>query len=218
MAQNGNESLENLFRHTIELNKKYMSQGFKVMNEVMRQNEPGRKPLTFRPELYSRTFNAFAKMNLEYYNGVMQLGLNLADEIISGSTAPATPAPEPAFELEGSGRAGEKVSLEFMLENTQEELAECKLLSSPFVDFEGKEVVPAVTTRFEPQSFTQESGETNTITILLQLHKNMPPGQYICKVAVEGYSPSFFTILLNVEPPVTKPSNAKTKKRSTKKG
>ncbi|WP_418603099.1 hypothetical protein [Hwangdonia sp.] len=212
---NDKQPLEKLFKHTLELNKKYIEQGFKVFNEWSKQPNKPNNLFVFKPEQYSKAFNAFAKLNLEYYNNAMALGFGMLDTMLKKTAPETTPEAEPAFVLTANVNAGSKAALEFILENTKTEVANCELVNSNFVD-ENDAEFPSIKTTFKPQKFTQEPDESSTVKIGVQVPKNTPPDTYFSDVTVIGFEPSFFRIQLTVEPFLTKSAHAKTKRQSKK--
>lgn len=212
---NDKQPLETLFKHTLELNKKYMNQGLKVLNEWSKQPNKPNNLFVFKPEQYSKVFNAFAKLNLEYYNNAMALGFGMLDTMLKKTSPETTPEAEPAFVLTANVNAGSKASLEFILENTKAEVAQCELVNSNFVNKNNSEFT-AIKATFKPQKFTQQPDESSTVKIALQVPKNTPPNIYSSDVTVVGFEPSFFRIHLTVETPLTKPTHAKPKKQSKK--
>lgn len=209
--------MEELFRHTMELNKKYLSQGFKVLTEMSQQPRLDKNDFTFKPELYSKAFNAFAQLNLDYYNQIMELGLGMTDEFFNKAEKENNPQVEPAFVLTAKGKAGGKARMQFVLENTKTETVQCELVNSTYTDEKDPATTAALKTTFEPQTFTQEPGESHTVHIHVQIPKGTPPATYISDVHVIGFEPSFFRIILIVERPTRKTTRVQPKKRSTKK-
>jgi len=209
--------IEAIFKQTIELNKKFMSQGFKMLNEISQKPKTGKNPFVFKPEVYSKAFTEFAKMNLAYYNEVLEMGFSFANEMIDKDETSKPAVSEPAFVLEETTKAGEQLTLKFVLENTKTETATCELVNSSFVDVAEPHTETKIKTTFKPQSFTQESGESQTVTIRLQIPKKTPSGTYSSDVAVLGFEPSFFRILLNIAPPVKKQANGNVKEKTTNK-
>ncbi|MGB5943671.1 MAG: hypothetical protein WBG71_12385 [Leeuwenhoekiella sp.] len=217
MANTVKTPFEDLFRQTLELNRKYMSQGFKMLGTVTGQQQKGKNPFVFKPEVYGKAFSAVAKMNLEYYNRMMELGLTVVDEMVKDPKVEKPPGAAPAFELQGTGKPGETIQLEFVLENTKSETAHCELVNTSFTDAEGNEATPAISTTFTPQSFSQEPGETTTVSIALEVPEALPINTYDSAVTVVGFEPAFFKITLHVQPEDSQPTDGKTEERSTEK-
>ncbi|WOD42559.1 COG1470 family protein [Hwangdonia lutea] len=216
MAETNNKQpLEALFKHTLELNKKYIEQGFKVFSAWSKQPNKPDNLFVFKPEQYSKAFNAFAKLNLEYYNNAMALGFGMLDTMLNKTPPETAPEAEPAFVLTGSVNAGSKTSLEFILENTKTEVAQCELVNSNFIN-ENNIEFPSIKTSFKPQKFTQKPDESSTVKIGIQVPKNTPSDTYFSDVTVIGFEPSFFRIQLHVEKLLTKSAHAKTKRQSKK--
>lgn len=206
-----NQPLETLFKQTLELNKKYMNQSLSMLNQWSKQPNKSSNLFVFKPEQYSKAFKAYAQLNLEYYNQAMQLGLGMMDAFLNAGNNEKETVTEPAFELSANAEAGSSVTLEFVLENTKTETAECQLTNSIFINSESVEF-PSIKTTFSPEKFTQKPGESSTVKITLRIPKNTPPNMYFSNASVVGYEPSFFRIHLNVQPPQTKTANAKSKK------
>ncbi|PVW12840.1 hypothetical protein DDV96_14545 [Marixanthomonas spongiae] len=218
MASNNDQiPFEELFRKTVALNKKFMGQGFKIWSEMSQKPKTGKSPFVFKPEAYSKAFTEFAKMNLEYYNKALEMGFSFANEMIDKEEPSGHTETQPAFVLEETAKAGERLSLQFVLENTKTETASCELVNSPFTDTAEPANEINIKTTFKPQSFTQEPGEKDTVAIELHIPKKTPSATYSSDVEVVGFEPSFFRILLHIAPPVKKQANGNVKKRTTKK-
>jgi hypothetical protein len=123
----------------------------------------------------------------------------------------------PSFVLRGSGKPGEVVTLQFVLENTKSETAKCELVSTAFIEENHPENIASIKTSFAPQSFVQQPGESNTVSISIDIQHNTHPGTYISDVNVVGFEPSYFSLVITVEPSPQQSTHAKSKKRPTKK-
>ncbi len=208
--------VEELFKNTIELNKKYINQSFRLINQISQQGTLDKNIFTFKPELYRKAVKTFSRMNLEYYNKVMDLGFSFADEFLSRKEQ-AVHMEEPSFTLNGKGLPGSDVKLQFVLENTRNEEVHCELRNTPFVDDMDRHETPGITTQFSPQAFRQDPGGSHTISISLTIGKQVLPGIYCSDVSVIGFEPTFFAMVLEVGQKSKTTGNATTKKRSAKK-
>ncbi|MEM7551583.1 MAG: hypothetical protein AAF363_18005 [Bacteroidota bacterium] len=205
-----------MFRHSLELNQRYMSEGFKMLNELSKQPRLDKNLFVFRPEVYSRAINAFTRLNFDYYNKMMELGFGMTREFFDRKDTTEEAPMEPAFVLTADGKAGGKAALEFILENTKSETVHCELVHSAFKDENNAENEANVGVSFTPQLFTQEPGMSQTVKIDLRIPKNTSPAIYISNVTVLGFEPSYFRIVLNVEPATQRTSHGRSKKRPTK--
>ena len=215
-STNEKSTLEELFKHSFELNRRYMSEGFKMLNEWSKQPKLDKNLFIFKPETYSKAINVFTKLNLDYYNKMMELGLGMTQEFFNRKDTVDEPPMEPAFVLTADGKAGGRASLQFILENTKSETVHSELVHSAFTDENNAENEAAITAEFNPQLFTQEPGVSHTVKIDLRIPKNTSPATYISDVTVLGFEPSFFRIILNVEPATQKTNHGRSKKRSAK--
>jgi hypothetical protein len=209
------KSLEELLRHSLELNKKYLGAGMNVLRHMSKSENVRKDLFRLTPGIYSRAMNSFAKMNLEYYNKMLEFGLSIADEFLRRGEGSET-STGPSFVLSGSGRPGEVVTLQFVLENTKSEQVQCELVSTAFIEENHPENIAGIQASFAPQSFVQQPGESNTVSISIHVLHNTRPGTYISDVNVVGFEPSYFSIVITVEPP-QQSAHAKSKKRPTKK-
>jgi hypothetical protein len=208
--------VEELFKHTIELNKKYINQSFKLINQINQQGPLDKNLFTFKPDLYAKAIKTFSRMNLEYYNKMMDLGFSFADEFLSHQPQ-ADHTEEPSFILEGKGVPGSEVKLQFVLENTRNAEVHCELKNTPFVREEDKQKTSGITTSFDPQAFRQDPGGSHTVSISLTIGKQVIPGKYTTDVSVIGFEPTFFAIVLEVDQIVKTTVNATAKRQSAKK-
>ncbi|WGK64230.1 hypothetical protein [Croceiramulus getboli] len=218
MADNQSKRpLEQLLEKSFELNRQYLNQSAKLFRDLSKRSSSGSNPLIFQPDLYRKAVSAFAKANLEYYNQLLETGLSLTEELVSGAPQAEEEHPRPAFVLEAEARAGEQAQLQFVLENTKAEAAICELVHSPFKAVDDATEVNSFKTTFTPQQFEQEAGASNTVDIAVQIPKNTPPKTFYSDVTVLGFEPSFFRMLITVLSPTKTSKNAKTKRRSAKK-
>lgn len=208
--------VEELFKNTIELNKKYINQSFRLINQISQQGALDKNVFTFKPDLYRKAIKTFSRMNLEYYNKVMDLGFIFADEFLFNKEQ-AVHTEEPSFTLTGNGLPGSEVKLQFVLENTRNEEVHCELRNTPFVNKIDRHETKGITTHFSPQAFRQDPGGSNTISISLTIGKQVILGIYNSDVSVIGFEPTFFAIVLEVGQKAKTTGNAKAKKRSAKK-
>ncbi len=207
--------VEELFKHTIELNKKYINQSFKLINQISQQGTLDKNVFTFKPDLYTRAIKTFSRMNLEYYNKVMDLGFSFADGMLFNNANSGQPE-EPSFTLRGSAIPGSGVKLQFVLENTRVSEVACELRNSRFINVINLQEEERIATRFTPQAFRQDPGSSHTVDIALDIGKGVKPGTYSSDVSVIGFEPTFFEIVLEVVPPANNAANAKSKKRPKK--
>ncbi len=207
--------VEELFKHTIELNKRYINQSFKLINQMGQQGNLDKNVFTFKPDLYARAIKTFSRMNLEYYNKVMDLGFSFADEVLFNNVQSAQQE-EPSFTLRGSGTPGSEVKLQFVLENTRNSAVQSELRNTPFINEINLEEAEGIATRYTPQVFRQEPGGTHTVDITLNIGKGVKPGTYSSDVSVIGFEPTFFAMVLEVVPTAKNATHAKAKKRPKK--
>ncbi|SHH91187.1 hypothetical protein SAMN04488109_6034 [Chryseolinea serpens] len=218
MASNDDKNpLEELFRQTLTLNKKYLSQSISVLSQISNPENIRKNAFNLDPRVYGRALNSFARMNLEYYNKMMELGLSTASEILHAKDDPTPPVTTPSFVLQGNGKPGETVTLTFVLENTKTESVTCGFINSPFVAEQAGGGEANISATFVPQSFVQKPGESHTVTIHLQIQEDTVPGAYVSDVRVVGFDVAYFSVILTVEPSAPKSPHAQPQKRSSKK-
>ncbi len=209
--------VEELFKDTIELNKKYLRQSFRLINQMSQQGTMDKNIFTIQPELYRKAIKTFSRMNLEYYNNVMDLGFSFADEFLFNRDQ-VVPPEEPSFTLRGNGVPGSEVQLQFVLENSRNEEVHCELKNTHFVNEMDRQETTGIIAHFSPQAFRQHPDGSQTISISLAIGKQVIPGIYTSHVSVLGFEPTFFAIVLEVDQKAKPSGNATTKKRSAKKG
>ncbi|MCG2420347.1 hypothetical protein K8089_15080 [Aequorivita sp. F47161] len=216
------KGVESLFRKTVEVNKHYLKQSTELFKEFGNSGKELKNFNLFQPEVLMGAFTSFTKMNLDHYKNMMDLGFaitkkafNPASEDAAGETEES--AEEPSFVLSATTFAGNRVNLQFLLDNIKSEEATCQLINSDYLN----EEVPANTqkfpTVFNPQSFTLAAGQSQTVTIQISVNNDVRLGIYQSKVQVLGFEPAYFLIKLTIaEKPVEKPAKKSTAKSAKK--
>ena len=213
---------EGLFKKAIDINTQYFKEGTKIMKRMNSSGSSGTDLNFLRPEKMAGAFTEFAKMNLEHYQNVLDLGLKLTQQAVSdesGETAEADSelhyqSNAPAFELTGTIKPEGSVTLDFLLDNTLEDEVRCQFKNSEFVRDEDSDTQYSFRTAFSPQSFVMPKGGSRKISVVIEVDDRVPPGSYTCRVEVLGFEPLFFLIKLNIpEKPTQKAGNGKKKNK-----
>lgn len=208
--------LEGLFKRTMEINTRYFKEGSELVREISKSSASGANVNFFQPEVVAKAFTAFARLNLEHYQNVLDLGLKLTKQAVSDVDVEQEDverkAGEPAFELGGSVKPGGKMKMDFLLDNTMEKKARCELKNTVFTNDAEPDIRYEFHTEFSPQSFLLDPGKSQKISIEIEVEEKVQPGDYTSRVEVLGFEPLFFVIKLNIpENPTKKTGNGKKK-------
>lgn len=208
--------LEGLFKRTVEINTRYFKEGSELVRQISKTPKSGSDLNFFQPDVAAKAFTAFARLNLEHYKNVLDLGLKLTKQAVSDTTVEPEDverkAGEPAFELSGSTTPGGKVEMDFLLDNTMDEQVRCQLKNTVFTNDADPDVSYEFQTEFSPQSFLLAPDKSQKILITIEVEDKVKPGDYTSRVEVLGFEPLFFVIKLNIpENPTKKTGNGKKK-------
>jgi uncharacterized membrane protein len=213
--------IQELINKSIEVNKMFLSETSKLVRGA---TTPGEKktPHIFQANFLTEAFSAYAKMNIQHMKNMLDLGVSLVQKANtqqttepSDNTETPTETPVPSFVLKGDVEAGNKISLNFLLENIKQETVLCTLVNTPY-NFQIDALIQEnFTTIFSPQSFMLNTGEQKRINIDIDVPATANPGIYISNVQVRGFEPAYFSIVLTVnETPNKTAINARKTKRS----
>ncbi len=207
--------LQGLLKRTIEINTRYFKEGSELVREITQTTTGTDKKINFvQPDIVARAITAFARLNLEHYQNVLDLGLKLTRQAVSDprdQDFEAEPM-KPAFELSGTVTPGGKIKMDFLLDNTMNEQVKCQFKNTAFTLDSDPSVSYEFHTEFSPQSFLLAPGESQKITIETSVESAVKPGNYTSRVEVLGFEPLFFLIRLNIpENPTKKSGNDKKK-------
>ncbi len=161
-------------------------------------------------------FTAFARLNLEHYQNVLDLGLKLTQQVVSEPVNDdvETDFGKPAFELSGTVTPKRKAKLDFLLDNTLNEQVKCEFKNTDFTSDIDPNISYEFQTEFSPQSFMLAPGDSQRVTIEIGVKPEVKPGDYTSRVEVLGFEPLFFLIKLNIpENPTKKAGNGKKKSK-----
>lgn len=200
--------LEGLFKRTVEINTRYFKEGSELVRQISKSPKSGSDLNFFQPDVAAKAFTAFARLNLEHYQNVLDLGLKLTKQAVSDTTVKPEDverkAGEPAFELAGSAIPGGKVEMDFLLDNTMDEQVRCQLKNTVFTNDSDPAISHEFQTEFSPQSFLLAPGKSQKISIGIEVEDQVIPGDYTSRVEVLGFEPLFFLIKLNIPENLTK--------------
>lgn len=211
----GND-LEGLFKKTIEINTRYFKEGTELVRRMSKTSKSGADLNFFQPEQMASAFTAFARLNLEHYQNVLDLGLKLTQQVVSEPVSDDVENDfgEPAFELSGTVTPERKAKLDFLLDNTLNEQVKCQFKNTDFISDTDPDLHYAFHTEFSPQSFMLDPGDSQRVTIEIGIEPEVKPGDYTSRVEVLGFEPLFFLIKLNIpENPTKKAGNGKKKSK-----
>ena len=210
--------LEDLFKKTIEINTRYFKEGSEIVREMGSGGTGSVSDLNiFQPDQMANAFTAMARLNLQHYQNVLDLGLQLTRQAVSGSESSTDRETEhqargPAFELSDTLDSDRKATLDFLLENTLDHNVTCEFKNSEFVSDEDEETRYTFRTGFSPQNFEMQPGDSKKVTIQVEAGADVLPGDYTSRVEVLGFEPLFFLIKLNLPEEPTKKSGDGRKK------
>ena len=198
------KDIEELVSKSIEANKIFLGEGTRLVKQF--SNKAGNKePVNlFQPELITKVFNAYTKLNIQHLKNVIDLGVSLAKQ--AGTKEPeeknksANEAQDagPAFVLKGEVLPGSKTTLPFLIDNVKEQSATCMLVNTDFILQSDTSVHKDFKTNFTPQSFVLKPGASQSVNIEISIPANTSPGQYISNVQVQGFEPTYFSIYLTI--------------------
>lgn len=205
------KDVEGIFKKTIEINKHYLKQSTDMFKEFGSSGKELKNFKLFQPEVMMGAFTSFTKMNLDHYKNMMDLGFALTKKAFDPATEDTAGedeenGEEPSFVLSATAYAGQRVNLQFLLDNIKNEEASCQFVNSEYIN----EVEPFnslnLSTNFKPQSFQLAPGVSETVEIQISVNDDLSLGTYQSKVQVLGFEPAYFLIRLTIaEKPVEKP-------------
>lgn len=213
-----NSDLEDLIKKTIEINTRYFKEGSEIVREMGSTGTGSVSDLNiFQPDQMANAFTAMARLNLQHYQNVLDLGLQLTRQAVSGSDSGTRGGTEhqshgPAFELTGTFDEDRKATLDFLMENTLDHNVTCEFKNSEFVSDDDEETRYSFRTGFSPQNFKMQPGDSKKVTIQVEAGADVLPGNYTSRVEVFGFEPLFFLIELNMPEEPTKKSGDGRKK------
>ena len=214
------KDVEAIFRKTVEINKQYLKQGTALVKEFGSSGRELKNLKPFQPDVMLSAFTAFTKMNLDHYQNMMDLSFAIAKKAFEPASGTATnyddenPIP-PSFVLSETVFAGQKVHLQFLLDNVKNEEAQCQLINTEYINEADPNNSLNLPTTFEPQSFQLPSGISQAVEIHIEVNNDVSLGTYESKVRVLGFEPAYFLIRLTIaEQPVNEPSESRTNKSS----
>jgi hypothetical protein len=213
--------LEDLFKKTVEINTRYIRESTELARQMSRQSGAGAGLDLFRPEIMSGAFTAFARLNLQHYQNILDLGLRISRQAVSGSadqtsnpTSAEAKRNQPAFELTGTINPEGKAEMDFLLDNTLQREVSCQFENTEFVSESDPDLNYEFETVFSPQSFFLAPGEYKRVKIEIGAIMDAVPGVYTSRVKVHGFEPLYFMIrLLIPENPTKKAGNGKQKEK-----
>jgi hypothetical protein len=211
---------EELLSKSIEANKVFLNEGARFIKRLSNQDLKANNFNIFQRELLSNTLSDYVKLNLNYFNNVVDLGLNFIKNVnntendSNQNKDDTGVANNPSFVLEKETEAGQSVSFQFLLDNVKEESVTCRLIHSGFsLQADPSSVKDPVATGFKtvftPQTFDLHPGESKSVSIAISIPEETVPGLYTSKVQVKGFEPAYFSIQITV---------TKTQKKQTPNG
>lgn len=216
--------IQDLINKSIEVNKIFLAETSKLVSEI---TAPGEKKTStvFNRDLFSEAFNSYAKMNIQHMKNMLDLSASLVQKANTRDTTPAAEPAEdandtasPAFVLKGEAKAGEKVSLDFLLDNIKQEDVLCTLVHSPYILESDNSKTENFPTTFSPQSFPLKTNAKQRIIIDISIPTTALPGTYLGNVQVQGFEPAYFSILITVKEASKKTTrNGRKKKAKSRK-
>lgn len=199
------KDLEGIVKKTIEINTQYFKDGSNLVSQLSNSNKQKKTINPFQPKLIAGTLTAFAKLNLNHYKNIVDLGFEFSKKIINTDSEAGNDnvtneenIADPAFVLKETAFIGSNVLLQFVLDNTKKEKAICTLENLEFTNENNPNDAHNFKTTFIPQSFNLNPGESQTIKIEVKIGGKVTPGDYQSKVRVLGFEPAHFLINLSV--------------------
>lgn len=203
------KEIEALLNKTIEANKVFVTESSGLLRQMGAGKGDATKINIFQNEFLSKALTAYASLNIQHAQNMLDLGISLVRSVNApGASAatqeeqPTTAAPEtewePAFILSGTAKAGATLKLSFIVDNHKKETVPCELIHSHYVKDRYPSITRAFTTSFAPDRFTLEPGWAQPVDIQIRSTKNTPPGIYESQVQIKGFEPAYFSIQLTI--------------------
>ncbi len=203
MAEENNffaESLKQLVTKSVEANEVFMKEGQKLLKSMTSKEKQNEKSNLLSGELVKNAFQAFAELNVTYLKNAMDIGISVAKNMSGSTTQKNNEATEdfsPAFILSASGKAGDTVSLQFVLDNVKDTVVRSSLQEVGFCRMPKNEKTE-IPLQFTPADFELAAGGKQVVDILIKIPADALAGDYENKIAVKGFEPSYFLIKLSV--------------------
>lgn len=200
------KDIEELVNKTVDANKEFISESSRLFRQMA--TNPGSQSTfnIFQQNFFPKALNAYASLNIRHLKNMIDLGMCLTKEVMGSSatkenevTEEVTETAQPAFALRANAKHGEKVMLQFVLDNFKKEETICEFVNTPYLNEADPSNVQDFETVFSPQSFSIDPGESKTINITIDIFKNTIAGIYTSNVQVKGFEPAFFTINITVD-------------------
>jgi len=212
------KDVESIFKKTIDINKHYLKQSTTLFKEFGTSGRNLKSISPLRTEVMMGAFTSFAKLSLDHYKNMMDLGFALTKKafVADDIREQEEENPEaPSFVLSAEAHPGTEVNLRFILDNVKEDKAECQLIYSEYVNEEDPDNSHNLLTTFTPQSFHLPPGISQNVAIHIAVDADLSPGIYQSKVQVMGFEPAYFLVRLTITPkPLDTPPKKPTKKTS----
>jgi len=148
---------------------------------------------------FQKLFDAYSSLNIQYVKNLMDLGVSLTRSFTKDQTDSEEPEEkqEPAFVLQGEGKSGDKIVLQFVLDNSKIEEVNCTLINSRFRQI-GKMEEVEFDLLFSPQVFLLMPGASQTVDIHISIPTKTEAAIYHSHVQVKGFEPAYFSIQISV--------------------
>lgn len=195
--------LNDIVKKMVEINTQYFKEGSNLVGQIGRSGKQAKTINPFQPELITGALTALAKLNLNHYKNVVDLGFEFSKKIINndlGATHVSEEKTEvkPAFVLKEEVVVGSSVVLQFALDNTKTEEATCTFKNLEFINEKDPNDTHHFKTTFTPQAFKINAGDSQAIKIEVKVGAKVNPGNYVSKVQIIGFDAAHFLIHLSV--------------------
>lgn len=206
--------LNDIVKKMVEINTQYLKEGSNLVSQIGSSGKQAKTINPFQPELITGALTALARLNLNHYKNVVDLGFEFSKKIINsdlGSTN-GTDVPsektevKPSFILKEKVVVGSSVVLQFVLDNTKKEEATCTFKNLEFSNENDPNDTHNFKTTFTPQAFNINPGDSQAIKIEVKVGVKVQPGNYQSKVQIIGFDAAHFLINLTV---LKKPTKTK---------
>lgn len=193
---------EEALNKSIEANKVFLNESTRFFQQMTNRDTPNKLNL-FQGETLSNAFAQYMKLNLDHFNNLVDLGINFMKKIndtagTSEQASPGASTDSPSFVLQRETEAGERVNLQFLLDNVKQQPVTCQLVHTGFNGPSAPSILNSFTAEFTPHMFDLKAGESRPIDINVNVPPDALPGLHSTRVQVKGFEPAYFSIEITV--------------------
>jgi hypothetical protein len=201
---------EELLTKSIEANKIFINEGSQFFKQFSSKDNAAQNFDFLKNEAVKNTFNEYVKLNVNHFNKLIDLGLSFVKNFNTNQPSPEQPANDavdaPSFVLASTTKQGQKVNFRFLLDNVKPDVVNCQFINSAYTLQSTPTNAINFATKFTPQAFDLNAGESKTVAIEIDVPQNTAVGLYTSKVQVKGFEPTYFSIEITVTEAEKKPT------------